>query len=271
MPARGGVLIAAVAAVLGVSVPAAATDGDLYAAGTTYCATTYSPGHDRPRGFGPPLDLNATGGDAGRPVRAPADGTVRVFSRSGIYGLSVVWRSIDGVERIHVAHLQRFIEVGKVRAGQRIGLAGSTGHAVGEGHLHVARRLGDRPAPMELSGRPVRAGACYASRGSITLSCAGRTATILGTSRWERLVGTAGDDVIAAAGGGDAVSGRGGNDVLCGAAGSDRLSGGPGDDVLQGGPGRDGGRGDVGTDTCEVERSSGCEAPPPSTVARRPR
>jgi Peptidase family M23/RTX calcium-binding nonapeptide repeat (4 copies) len=271
MPIRGGVVIAALAAVLGVSVRAGATDGDLYAAGTTYCASTYAPDHDKPQGFGPPLDLNAAGGDAGRPVRAPADGTVRVFSRSGIYGLSVVWRSVDGVERIHVAHLQRFLGIGEVRSGQRIGLAGSTGNTVGEGHLHVARRLGERPAPMELSGGPVRAGGCYGSQGSITLSCAGRTATIVGAARSERLVGTAGHDVIAAAGGGDAVSGRGGNDVLCGAGGSDRLAGGPGDDVLQGGPGRDGGRGDAGTDTCVVERPDGCEASPRSTAVRRPR
>jgi Ca2+-binding RTX toxin-like protein len=240
--------------------PAAATDGDLYGPGTGYCASTYAPGHDTPPGFGPPLDLNAAGGDAGRPVLAPADGRVRLFSRAGIYGVSVVWRSIDGMELVHVAHLQRIVATGQVRAGQRIGLAGSTGHAFGEGHLHIARRLGGRPVPMELSGGTVRAGLCYVSRGPIRASCGGRTATVVGTGRGERLVGTAGDDVIVAAGGADAVTGRGGDDVVCGGGGGDVLAGGPGNDRLEGGTGNDRARGDAGTDTCLADRPVSCEA-----------
>jgi hypothetical protein len=259
MPGWVLVVVAVVAAVAGVT-PVAATDGDLYAVGTAYCASTYSPGHDTPPGFGPPLDLNAAGGDAGRPVRAPAEGDVRIFTLTGIYGLSVVWRSVDGVERIHVAHLQRITATGEVRAGQLIGLAGSSGHAFGEGHLHIARRLAHRPVPMELSGRPVRAGDCYLSRGPIRTSCTGRTATVSGTRRGERLVGTRGNDVIAAAGGADTVSGRGGDDVVCGGGGADRLAGGPGDDRLEGGAGNDQARGDSGTDTCLADRRVTCEA-----------
>jgi Ca2+-binding RTX toxin-like protein len=252
--------IGAFAFVVALAGPASATDGDLYAAGTGYCATTYAPGHDTPPGFGPPLDLNAAGGDAGRPVLAPADGTVRVFSRAGIYGLSVVWRSIDGVERVHVAHLQRVSATGRVRAGRRIGLAGSSGNAFGEGHLHIARRLGHRPVPMELSGHSIRAGGCYVSRGPIRASCAGRTATVAGTGRGERLVGTPGDDVIAGGGGADLVSGRGGTDLLCGGGGADRLDGGSGDDRLEGGSGHDRGDGGTDLDACIVEEPSGCEA-----------
>jgi hypothetical protein len=256
---RAGV-IGIVTAVLGGSAPAWGTDGDLYAAGTSYCATTYSPGHDTPRGFGPPLDINAAGGDAGRPVRAPADGTVRVFSRSGIYGLSVVWRSIDGVERIHVAHLQRITATGRVRSGAELGLAGSSGHAFGEGHLHVARRMAGRPVPMELSGHPIVPDRCSVSRGPITATCSGRTATVVGSRKGDRLPGTRGHDVIAALGGDDVVSGRGGDDLVCGAAGRDRLSGGPGDDRLDGGPGADAARGDAGTDACRADRSRSCES-----------
>jgi Ca2+-binding RTX toxin-like protein len=252
-----------VLAVLVPGGPVRGTDGDLYSEGTSYCATTYAPGHDTPRGFGPPLDLNAAGGDAGRPVRAPADGTVRVFSRSGIFGLSVVWRSIDGMERIHVAHLQRITVTGQVRAGAQIGLAGSTGHAFGEGHLHVARRLGTRPVAMELSGRSVRAGTCWVSKGPITATCAGGTATVVGSRRADRLHGTRGDDVIAAAGGGDIVSGRGGADLICGGGGPDRLAGGPGDDRLEGGAGTDVTRGDAGVDACRAEHPTGCEPVPP--------
>lgn len=185
---------------------------------------------------------------------------MRIFSRAGIYGLSVVWRSIDSVELIHVAHLQRATATGDVRAGQRIGLAGSTGHAFGEGHLHIARRLGRRPAPMELSGSPVRAGACYVSRGPIRASCAGRTATVVGTRGGERLVGTAGDDVIVAAGGDDAVSAGSGDDVVCGGGGGDRLAGGSGDDRLEGGTGNDQAPGEAGADTCLADRPVSCEA-----------
>lgn len=147
--------------------PAGATRGDLYAKGTAYCTSTYSPGHDTPKGFGPPIDINASGGDFGRPVFAPDDGTVKVFSRTGIYGRSLVWRAADRDERIHVAHLSRFVRRGEVRAGQLIGRAGSTGHSFGEGHLHVARQVRGRPAGLELSGRHVAPFRCYASRGPL--------------------------------------------------------------------------------------------------------
>jgi murein DD-endopeptidase MepM/ murein hydrolase activator NlpD len=240
--------------------PADATYGDLYAAGTRYCASTYSPGHDTPRGFGSPLDLNAAGGDFGRPVLAPADGSVRVFSRGGIYGRSVVWRSVDGSERIHVAHLQRIIRTGPIRAGETIGLAGNSGNSFGEGHLHVARRLDGRPAPLELSGRAVAAGRCVVSSGPITARCGGATATIVGSRGPDRLVGTGGDDVVAARGGADVVMGRGGDDVVCGGGGRDALLGRGGSDSLDGGPGRDRLDGGADVDECVAgEDLAACE------------
>jgi murein DD-endopeptidase MepM/ murein hydrolase activator NlpD len=150
-----------------VALPAVATRGDLYARGTRYCTSTYSPGHDTPRGFGPPIDINASGGDLGRPVFAPDDGTVKLFSRTGIYGRSLVWRAADREERIHVAHLTRFVRRGEVRAGQLIARAGNTGHSFGEGHLHVARQVRGRPAALELSGRHVAPFRCYMSRGPL--------------------------------------------------------------------------------------------------------
>jgi type I phosphodiesterase/nucleotide pyrophosphatase/Calx-beta domain-containing protein/hemolysin type calcium-binding protein/beta-propeller repeat-containing protein len=73
-------------------------------------------------------------------------------------------------------------------------------------------------------------------------SCAGRTATIIGTVRSDRrrrLRGTARRDVIAALGGKDRAAGRGRADTICG---------GPGADALRGGRGRDRVRGDAGRD-----------------------
>jgi hypothetical protein len=85
--------------------------------------------------------------------------------------------------------------------------------------------------------------------------CDGQLATIVGTSRANKLRGTSGRDVIVARGGDDVVRGLGGKDLVCGGdgddlliggAGADKLRGQRGDDDLRGGPGRDvlmGGRG----------------------------
>lgn len=254
-----GLVLASVLVLAGVA-PAGATDGDLYARGTRYCASTYSPGHDSPRRFGPPIDINAAGGDLGRPVYAPTAGTVRVFSRTGIYGRSVVWRSADGWERLHVAHLDEILRTGPVEAGVLVGRAGSSGHALGEGHLHLARQVNGRPASLILSGRRVDAGRCYVSAGAIRARCMGAAATIAGTHRADRIRGTPGDDVIFAGRGGDRVDGDGGDDLLCGGGGDDTLDGQVGVDRLHGGP---------GTDACRPgDDAVACESPAGSSTAR---
>jgi hypothetical protein len=87
--------------------------------------------------------------------------------------------------------------------------------------------------------------------------CFGRAATIVGTSRNDRLRGTRGNDVIVGRGGLDLIRSGGGKDRICGSAGDDvllagsgkdLLDGGQGADFLAGGPGRDrvlGGPGDL--------------------------
>jgi Ca2+-binding RTX toxin-like protein len=70
--------------------------------------------------------------------------------------------------------------------------------------------------------------------------CFGKAATIVGTSRDDRLKGTQGRDVIHGRGGDDLIRGLAGNDLLCGGGGSDLLIGRDGRDRLDGGGGQDG-------------------------------
>jgi Ca2+-binding RTX toxin-like protein len=89
-------------------------------------------------------------------------------------------------------------------------------------------------------------------------TCAGETATIVGTDGDDDLTGTGGDDVVSLGPGYDTFRGGAGNDIVCGGPGQDSLHGeegddwldgeddadynvvgGPGDDVVHGGPGDD--------------------------------
>ena len=70
-------------------------------------------------------------------------------------------------------------------------------------------------------------------------SCAGRTATLVGTPGDDVLEGTEGNDVILGLGGDDEILGNGGKDVLCGNGGNDHIVGGDGRDRLYGGAGAD--------------------------------
>ncbi len=80
------------------------------------------------------------------------------------------------------------------------------------------------------------------------VKCAGKTVTLVGTARGEKLKGTGKPDVIAGLGGNDRIFALGGNDLICGGAGKDRLYGGKGKDRLLGQAGRDVLRGGKGRD-----------------------
>ena len=125
----------------------------------------------------------------------------------------------------------------------RIVVAGETG--LGD-DVVIARLEGD-PPPAGAGGGP-GAGPGGPGGGRAVPRCAGKRATIVGTSRRDVLRGTARADVIVALGGNDLVrAGRGadlvcggtGRDRLLGQAGADRLLGGLGPDRLEGGPGAD--------------------------------
>jgi Ca2+-binding RTX toxin-like protein len=71
-------------------------------------------------------------------------------------------------------------------------------------------------------------------------SCAGKTATIVGTPGNDVLASKKASDVILGLGGNDRISaGSNGNDVICGGAGNDRINGNRGNNVLIGEDGRD--------------------------------
>jgi streptogramin lyase len=69
--------------------------------------------------------------------------------------------------------------------------------------------------------------------------CGGKNATIVGSTRADRITGSAFADVIVALGGKDRVNGGKGKDLICGGGGRDILKGGAGKDRLLGQGGRD--------------------------------
>jgi Ca2+-binding RTX toxin-like protein len=76
----------------------------------------------------------------------------------------------------------------------------------------------------------------------------GKTCTIVGTSKSEKLTGTSKADVICGLGGNDTIYGLGGNDTIDGGVGNDVLSGGDGNDSIDGGTGNDTVNGQNGND-----------------------
>jgi uncharacterized delta-60 repeat protein len=94
----------------------------------------------------------------------------------------------------------------------------------GGADFSVVRLLGD-PAPPAPAAGPAA---------TIKPKCAGKTATIVGTSGKDRLKGTKRKDVIAVLGGNDKVDAGGGDDIVCAGAGKDKVTGGGGKDKLLG-------------------------------------
>ncbi|HET9119727.1 MAG TPA: calcium-binding protein [Solirubrobacterales bacterium] len=80
--------------------------------------------------------------------------------------------------------------------------------------------------------------------------CAGRIATLVGTSGRDVLRGSRGPDVIAAGAGRDVVRGESGADWICTGTGRDAIRGGRGSDTLIGGKGADRIWGGPGRDRC---------------------
>lgn len=101
------------------------------------------------------------------------------------------------------------------------------------------------PQRRRLLGTPIAALALAVGVGGVVTACqpaptcAGLTATIVGTAGPDVIDGTTGADVIAGLGGDDKVFGLGGDDVICGGAGDDRIDAGPGRDQLDGQAGSD--------------------------------
>ncbi|MGE0028095.1 MAG: hypothetical protein AB7O78_02375 [Thermoleophilia bacterium] len=117
-----------------------------------------------------------------------------------------------------------------------------TSNSTGRADIAVARLEGD---PQPAGGRgPVTvtgggAGGGGTGGGTRRPTCAGRTATIVGTAAADRLTGTPRLDVIVGLGGADRISGLGGADIVCAGAGDDVVRGGAGADLILGGAGRD--------------------------------
>lgn len=118
------------------------------------------PGAKVSSGFGPREDVFGSGAitdhcgvdfavSEGTPVRAAADGVVKVAKEAGTYG-NLIRLTHDGAYETRYGHLSEFaVEPGtQVRAGDVIGYSGSTGRSTGP-HLHYeVRRYGKALDPM---------------------------------------------------------------------------------------------------------------------------
>lgn len=142
------------------ALPAAATQGDVLAAGTVYQAATYinyPPYGTHPSFYGNPpdqvVDINIgenSFDDDGMPLFAPEDGMVRVvYDNTNAWGYALEWENAAGTERLFMAHLKVIMVSGAVLAGEQIGAIGGTGGW--KPHLHIESSQGW----VELSGRKV--------------------------------------------------------------------------------------------------------------------
>jgi murein DD-endopeptidase MepM/ murein hydrolase activator NlpD len=89
------------------------------------------------------IDIELKKGD---PVKAAFDGRIRFSTRNGSgYGNLVIIRHYNGLETYYGHLSKRLVKVGQeVKAGDVIGLGGSTGHSYAN-HLHFETRYHDKP------------------------------------------------------------------------------------------------------------------------------
>jgi len=181
--------------------------------------------------------------EAGRPDRSFGDYGVVTLPRKRRFGIAEI--AVDGNDRIALAGtLQTHIAV------DRLGPEGEQDRTFAGGgvfHLDSASKVpSGAPAVEGLTLSSGNAGGGIAVTAVIGTRdvrfrlegqtsherCGFRRATVVGTSRGERLVGTKRADVIAALGGDDTIIGRGGNDLICGGKGRDTIVPGAGRDQV---------------------------------------
>jgi Ca2+-binding RTX toxin-like protein len=245
------------------------------AAGASAATTTIGQLHPAPTGpqgcANPdPFDYLQATVSSGTTYVVPADGTITSWSHNAApaTGQSLkfkLFRRLGGVEEYQVvAHdgprdltggtLNTFNVSIAAKAGDLIGfndgasidsaclftVAGETGHRERNGDLadggsgtfnvnQVTTRLNLTAVLTTPDPNPL----------TLTATCKGQQATIIGTPGNDVRSGTPGRDVIVGLEGNDSLSGLAGNDVICGGAGRDTLKGGPGNDFLSGQKGSD--------------------------------
>lgn len=123
----------------------------------------------------------------------------RTFAGGGVFKLDSVMKTPFGAPTVE-------------------GLSLSSGN--GGGGVAITASIGHRDVRFRLLGQTSHE------------RCGPRRATIVGSSRGERIVGTPHPDTIAALGGADTIVGGRGNDVICGGSGRDTIEPGPGRDTV---------------------------------------
>jgi Ca2+-binding RTX toxin-like protein len=273
------------------------------AAGASAATTTIGQLHPAPTGpqgcgNSEPFDYLQATVSSGTTYVVPADGTITSWSHNAApaTGQSLkfkLFRRLGGVEEYQVvAHdgprdltggtLNTFNVSIAAQAGDLIGfndgasidsaclftVAGETGHRErngdladgGSGTFNVNQpntRLNLTAVLTTPNPNPL----------TLTATCKGQQATIIGTSGNDVRTGTPGRDVMVGQGGNDILAGLAGNDLICGGTGKDKLKGGAGNDKLLGQAGKDklkgggakdvckGGKGNDSAAKCEVEKS----------------
>lgn len=176
--ARYCVLLSLLVSTAGWSVPASATEGDVFAEGIEYRPTTYgSEKYPHPSKCGTPLDIVLR---KGTQLYAPENGKIekqpeswyRKGKNKGGWGYNIYWIGDSG-EKLFLAHLEERVTNKTVKAGDPIGKIGDSGGPWGPNgsygqvpHLHI-ERCGDEQ--LELSGRKIGAGNTYTSKGPVKL------------------------------------------------------------------------------------------------------
>jgi uncharacterized delta-60 repeat protein len=192
--------------------------------------------------------------DFGSAVAVQADGKIVVAGDSGSTAAddpAVVRLQPGGTVDSTFGHGGKMtIKLGVNGLATSVGLQGDgkivvAGNASGSGatgqNIFVARLQND------VGGRPTSSPPGSGGGGAVP-RCGHKKATIIGTSRRDKLTGTKHSDVIVGLGGNDTIKGGGGNDIICAGSGNDKVSGGSGNDKLSGESGKDSLSGGDGSD-----------------------
>jgi uncharacterized repeat protein (TIGR01451 family) len=209
--------------------------------------------------FAQTADLSIAKTDSADPVSVGSEFTytltVANAGPDGATGVEVVDTLPNEVDFVSATPSQGTCDLqGSKRVNCALGSLGSSASATVQIRVR-ATRDGQASNTASVSGTPADSNAANNEDTEQTtiqqpapVTCAGRTADIVGTPGPDVITGTAKAEVIAGLGGNDQITGLDSDDVICGGGGVDTIDAGVGTDVVKGGPQDDRIRGAGGGD-----------------------